>query len=55
MNPILNWFGEDFGGPEGVKAFLEPYLSGDAARMAADPGTRIVFTDYDWTLNDLPR
>ena len=55
MNPILNWFGEDFGGPEGVKAFFQPYLSGDAARLAADSGTRIVFTDYDWTLNDLPR
>jgi len=55
LNPILNWFGEDFGGPEGVKAFFRTYLSGEPARMAGDPGTRLVFTDYDWTLNDLPR
>jgi len=54
VNPILNWFGEDFGGPEGVKAFFRPYLSGEAARLAADPRTRLVFTDYDWTLNDRP-
>lgn len=54
LNPILNWFGDDFGGPEGVKSFFLPYLSGAPRDLMADPAVALSFTDYDWTLNDLP-
>jgi len=54
LNSILNWFGEDFGGPEGVKSFFVPYLSGEAREMMEDPAVELSFMDYDWTLNERP-
>lgn len=54
LNPILSWFGEDFGGPQGVKAFFAPYVSGGIRELMEDPEVELSFTDYDWTLNDLP-
>ncbi len=55
VNVLLDWFKEDFGGSEGVKAFLAPYTRGSAREALEDPETRLVFSDYDWTLNDIGR
>ena len=52
VNKVLDWFGDDFGGPEGVKAFFAGYLAGDARAMLEDDGTRVEYFEYDWTLND---
>jgi len=53
LNKVLDWFKEDFGGIEGLRTFLAPYLEPEAARVLADPGTRVEFFEYDWTLNDV--
>lgn len=53
VNRVLDWYGGDFGGEEGVKDFLAGYLPpGDSATVTA-PSTRLEYLEYDWTLNDV--
>lgn len=51
-NKVLDWFSEDFGGKEGVLAFLAAHAEGDARKALADPSVKLEFFDYDWGLND---
>ena len=55
VNRVLEWFNEDFGGPEGVLAFLAGYLDGAVRAALTHPDARLAFFDYDWTLNDATR
>jgi hypothetical protein len=55
LNKVLEWYAEDFGGVEGLKAFFAPYLQGSARERVTRRDTRIRFFDYDWTLNDVRR
>ncbi len=55
VNRVLDWFGEDFGGPEGVLSFLAGYARGADREALEDPGARLEFFEYDWTLNDRAR
>lgn len=55
VNMVLNWFGEDFGGEDGVRRFLARYLSPADSALILDPATAIDYLDYDWTLNDIER
>jgi hypothetical protein len=55
LNRVLDWYQEDFGGREGLRAFFLPYLEGQHLAWVRDPSTRVAFFEYDWTLNDLPR
>ena len=55
VNRVLEWFNEDFGGPEGIVAFLAGYVDGAARAALTGPDARLVFFDYDWTLNDATR
>lgn len=49
---IFDWFSGDFGGEEGVLAFIRKYAQGDLALKLATAGKpEIVFLDYDWSLN----
>jgi hypothetical protein len=53
VNKILDWYGDDFGGSEGVLAFLLRYLpEADAEYIRQSGSARLAFEDYDWTLND---
>jgi len=52
VNKVLDWFNDDFGGKEGVLAFLAEHAEGDARTVLADPSVRLDFFDYDWGLND---
>lgn len=63
LSQILNWYGEDFirwfpttaPGPAAPTLidYLLLYLPQDqAARWRQYPGLAVVFTEYDWTLND---
>jgi hypothetical protein len=53
VNKILDWYGDDFGGEEGVLAFLLKYIpEPDAEYIRQHGSTRLAFDDYDWTLND---
>lgn len=51
VNPILDWFADDFTAGGGVRAFLAARAEGEAKRWLVDPGITISFFDYDWTLN----
>lgn len=53
VSPILDWFGEDFGGTTAERLRrIAPFLP-QAARELANSGTaRLTFLDYDWGLND---
>ena len=52
LNKVLDWFGEDFGGAEGLRRFFSEYADGAVATTLASPSTDVRFFDYDWTLND---
>jgi hypothetical protein len=55
VSRIFDWYGEDFGGRDGIWTFIRrsagPTL---AAAMDAVTDRRLVFTEYDWSLNDRP-
>ena len=55
LNRVLDWYGDDFGGIEGLKTFLIPYVPSATAQDLLDARTDIEFFDYDWTLNDVGR
>ena len=55
VNRVLDWFGEDFGGSDGVLSFLAGYAEGSDREVLDDPGARLEFFEYDWTLNDRAR
>ncbi len=55
LSPILKWYREDFGGQEGVLDFLlsrvESPKTVAGLKAAHDEQSKIVYTDYDWSLN----
>jgi len=53
LGKVLEWYASDFGGVEGVRTFLLPYLTPDQREAVASPETGIEFMEYDWTLNDV--
>jgi hypothetical protein len=56
LSKIFDWFAEDFAAAGGARAFVLPYLSAPVRRAldALGPNPRIVYFDYDWSLNDIP-
>ena len=52
LNKVLDWYGDDFGGTDGLRDFFASYLEGEAW---VGQDTRIEFFEYDWTLNDVAR
>ena len=55
LNKVLKWYGDDFGGTEGLKNFLIPYVPSTTVQDLLDSRTKIKFFHYDWTLNDIAR
>lgn len=55
VNRVLDWYGDDFGGADGVRRFFSSYAEGPTRALLADPDTRVEYFDYDWTLNDVRR
>ena len=53
LNRVLDWYGGDFGGTEGLLGFFARYLSEEDAGFLRRPGVEVRFFEYDWTLNDL--
>lgn len=45
LSKIFDWYAKDFGGPGGVRAFVQ-------ARMPQAPPPNLDFLDYNWTLNN---
>jgi Protein of unknown function, DUF547 len=50
VNPILDWFAEDFSVVGGVAAFLAPRAT-PPVRQYLEAGKKIRFFEYDWSLN----
>ncbi len=56
LSPIFKWFREDFEKQSGsVLAFIGEYLPMEQRKMLETESFRIRYTDYDWSLNDIPR
>jgi len=56
VSKIFDWYGEDFGGETGALAFIRHAAApGLATAMDALTDHRLVYMDYDWSLNDRPR
>lgn len=55
LNKVLDWYQDDFGGIDGLRAFLSEFASDAAASVLRESRTRIEFFEYDWTLNDIGR
>jgi hypothetical protein len=51
LSRLFEWFAEDFGGAEGVRAFVASQLEGDAAEHVRSERTELGYDDYDWALN----
>jgi hypothetical protein len=54
ISRIFKWYREDFGGGPGLLAFLIKYRFAPEDKellQAAGRGLRIVYNDYDWSLN----
>lgn len=51
VSRLFEWFGEDFGGADGVRAFVADQLEGEAAEHVRNERTEIGYRDYDWALN----
>jgi hypothetical protein len=54
LSEIFKWFADDFGGEQGLRAFLGKYLNAELRARIQSNGYAIGYTDYDWTLNDTP-
>lgn len=50
LSKIFDWYAGDFGGADGVKAFVVPRLS-DEAKSQVGESPSVGFIDYNWTLN----
>ena len=56
VSKLFDWYGEDFGGETGVWAFIRRFAGPRlATAMDALADHRLVYADYDWSLNDRPR
>lgn len=52
VSSIFKWFDDDFETVGGMRAFVSRYAPAGVRELVGDPKTRIVFLDYDWSLNE---
>lgn len=54
LSPIIDWFGEDFGGNDQARLqYLSQFMPADAARLATSGSATISYLEYDWGLNEV--
>ena len=53
LNRVLDWYGDDFGGRDGLLDFFARFVPEEDAEFLRRPGIEVRFFEYDWTLNDL--
>ena len=51
ISSIFDWYKEDFGGPEGVRAFIAAHVAPEQRAFVEDSANKIGFFDYDWKTN----
>lgn len=56
LSEIFKWFDEDFRGPAGSpQKYIAKYAADPAAaKLLAADGFKVVWIDYDWSLNGMP-
>ncbi len=56
LSPLFQWYAVDFGGPEALAKYVQPFLPmADRASIAlAGRAPAVVFGDYDWAANAAP-
>ncbi|MBS1985406.1 MAG: DUF547 domain-containing protein [Bdellovibrionales bacterium] len=54
LSPILEWYATDFGASssDDILQSITPWLPNDARKFTKGQKMRVIFNDYDWTLND---
>lgn len=53
VSSVLDWFGGDFGDSQQAQyTALQQYIPKSAQRIAVSPNARVVFQDYNWSLNE---
>ena len=51
LSPIFKWFRGDFENKGGIIAFVSEYMTDDVRRLLSKK-TRLLWLDYDWSLNE---
>jgi Protein of unknown function, DUF547 len=51
VSSIFDWYGSDFGGPDGVVRYIKAH-GPPAMQARITPATKIIGDDYDWSLNE---
>ena len=51
ISSIFDWYKDDFGGPEGVRAFIAAHVAPEQRAFVEDSANKIGFFNYDWTTN----
>ena len=54
VTKLFEWFGGDFGGPEGLKKFIARHLPKNTLAPAGWPEFTVGYFDYSWKLNRFP-
>lgn len=54
LSPILEWYASDFGAsaPDHILQHIAPWLPDNVRSLSEAGKLRVIFNDYDWTLND---
>lgn len=52
LSEILKWFESDFGGTDAVISFISRYVDAPTQNWLRTRKYRVLYFDYDWTLND---
>lgn len=54
LSPILEWYSSDFGAstPDHILQHIAPWLPDNVRSLSEAGKLRVIFNDYDWTLND---
>ncbi len=54
LTKLFDWFSDDFGGEDGVRAFIQRYRP-ELKFQLLNTGCSLVYMDYDWNLNAPPK
>jgi len=51
ISSIFDWYKDDFGGPEGVRAFIAAHVAPEQRDFVSDSANKVGFFNYDWNTN----
>lgn len=51
ISSIFDWYKDDFGGADGVRAFIASHVAADRRDFVSDKANKVAFFNYDWATN----